>query len=152
MKNYSRFLPVVIFFITVFLLGWLVFTPQGKIYLARIIIRRGNNTNSTILQTLATPTLELTQTGTVANLVDCLRERSFIMYGSSGCSACATQRSYFGESFSKLPYIDCSLNQKLCQAKNIRSYPTWENREGRQFKGAIPLSTLAQLSNCPAPQ
>ena len=83
-------------------------------------------------------------------LAVCLRDKGFVMYGRAGCSACAIEKEYFGEAFADVTYIDCSAieNQAVCQEKNIKAYPTWEDIDGKQYRGAIPLATLAEISGC----
>lgn len=110
-----------------------------------------------ILPTLiAQPTMrfitEIPPTSTVTlspiSLAQCLTDKGYIMYGTKSCPSCALQKSYFGDSFQNIRYIDCESNLDLCRNKNIRSYPTWETRDGKQYKGAIPLAKLAELSGC----
>lgn len=101
------------------------------------------------------------QTGTAVDpgkLAQCLAEKNFTMYGRGGCSACALEKSYFGESFSTIPYVECDLtpeNRAVCDGKGITAYPTWEDVNGKQYKGAIPLDKLFELAGCgkenPAP-
>lgn len=85
---------------------------------------------------------------TASRLAKCLSEKGFVMYGTDTCGACAIQRSYFGSYFSHVNYINCDRNPSICENKGISGYPTWEDREGRKYKGAIPLDMLAQLSGC----
>ncbi|MBM3284184.1 hypothetical protein FJY90_08180 [Candidatus Gottesmanbacteria bacterium] len=82
------------------------------------------------------------------SLARCLRDRNFVMYGLTECGSCNLQRGYFGRSFNLIRYIDCDKEQQLCELKNIRSYPIWEDEKGNIYKGAIPLEMLAQLSGC----
>ena len=81
-------------------------------------------------------------------LAQCLTRQKFVMYGKQECSACGIEKSYFGESFSKITYIDCGQQKDLCAKKGIRAFPTWEDKNGKQYKGAIPLEVLADLSGC----
>ena len=83
-----------------------------------------------------------------SQLAKCLSERGFQMYGSKVCPACDLQREYFGDSFSLVTYTDCLENASICKSKNINSYPTWEDKEGKTYKGAISPEILAQLSGC----
>ncbi|OGG00242.1 hypothetical protein A2Y99_03510 [Candidatus Gottesmanbacteria bacterium RBG_13_37_7] len=84
----------------------------------------------------------------IPDLVRCLREKNFVMYGTKYCTACAIQKEYFREYFQNITYIDCSEQPEVCASKKISSYPTWTDRSGNQYKGAIPPSTLFQLANC----
>lgn len=84
-------------------------------------------------------------------LAKCLTGKGFVMYGREGCSACALEKSYFGEAFSYVSFFDCQVNEgnkKICTDKGISGYPTWEDSSGKQYKGAIPLNVLADLSDC----
>lgn len=81
-------------------------------------------------------------------LATCLRAKGFVVYGKADCPNCDLQKSYFGESFSKIKYIECSQNRQLCADKKIRGYPTWEDAKGNLYPGAIPLDVLAKLSGC----
>lgn len=84
-------------------------------------------------------------------LAACLAAKNFTMYGRSGCSACALEKSYFGDSFSRVPYFECDAsdsNREVCDYKGISAYPTWEDASGKQYKGAIPLDKLAELAGC----
>src|SRR3989338_4344165 len=84
-------------------------------------------------------------------LARCLSENRFSMYGRGGCSACALEKSYFGESFAQVRYVECDLtpeNRAVCDQKGITAYPTWEDAAGKQYKGAIPLDKLAELAGC----
>lgn len=91
-------------------------------------------------------------------LAQCLADRNFVMYGRAGCSACAMEKSYFGEAFSKIKYVDCTANEtnnRLCQSRGISAFPTWEGAPAdshpgvlKQYKGAIPLNILAEISGC----
>src|SRR5262249_12706256 len=53
------------------------------------------------------------------------------MYGAYWCPHCLQQKSYFGASASRLPYIECTPNGQggpqsaECKAAGIQSYPTW---------------------------
>lgn len=89
--------------------------------------------------------------GTPQTLAQCLTQKGFTMYGIQGCSACQAQKNYFGSSFSLIHYVDCNTQGNICQQKQIRAYPTWEDATGEKYRGAMRLSTLANLSGCPAP-
>lgn len=80
----------------------------------------------------------------------CLSNVGFTMYGIKSCPNCAAQKEDFGSSFRYVPYIDCDTNP-VCSEKNIRAYPTWMDRNGKVYKGHIPLNMLSQLSGCAAP-
>lgn len=88
------------------------------------------------------------QAQTPEELAMCLQDKGFRMYGKYDCPNCDTEKRYFGESFKYITYIECSQNRELCTSKNITGYPTWEDGNGKFYKGAIPLDILAQLSGC----
>ncbi|MEA5496781.1 vitamin K epoxide reductase family protein [Limnoraphis robusta] len=73
------------------------------------------------------------------------------MYGAFWCDHCKTQKQLFGkEAVTKLTYIECDSKGKnaqpqLCQAANIKGYPTWEVN-GQQYSGVQRLDKLAELS------
>src|SRR3989338_9064306 len=103
---------------------------------------------------LITPQTVQAQKGSAVEpgkLARCLSDNRFTMYGRGGCSACALEKSYFGESFAQVPYVECDLNESnkaICDSKGISAYPTWEDAAGKQYKGAIPLDKLAELAGC----
>lgn len=73
------------------------------------------------------------------------------MYGAYWCPHCADQKELFGNAVEAIPYVECDAAGKdpqpqLCQAKDIKAYPTWEIN-GEFYLGAHPLATLAELSN-----
>lgn len=82
------------------------------------------------------------------DLAQCLSASGFKMYGESGCSACQLQKEYFGDSFRNITYIDCSKFRAVCDSKQLHGFPTWEDSTGKQYRGAIPLDLLGQLSGC----
>ena len=91
-------------------------------------------------------------------LAYCLTEKNWVMYGREGCSACNKEKEYFGEAFANIAFVDCSANpenRSLCDSKKIKAYPTWEGAPAgaqpgvvKQYRGAIPLDELAELSGC----
>ncbi|KKS95563.1 MAG: cytochrome c biogenesis protein, transmembrane region, cytochrome c-type biogenesis protein [Candidatus Gottesmanbacteria bacterium GW2011_GWA2_43_14] len=103
-----------------------------------------------------TPVSVLAQVETAVNpaeLAQCLASNNFTMYGRSGCSACAMEKEFFGSAFSQVPYVECDAsdeNRAICDSKGISAYPTWEDAGGSQYRGAIPLAKLAELSGCQA--
>jgi len=84
----------------------------------------------------------------IKSLAECLRNKDFKMYGVARCHACDIQKGYFGEYFSLIKYINCEKDSKLCGAKNIHAYPTWEDGSGKQYKGAIKPEIFVEISGC----
>lgn len=72
-------------------------------------------------------------------------------YGAFWCPHCQEQKQLFGkEAFPEINYIECdprgnNAKPELCQAANIRSYPTWEIN-GNFYSGLQSLEKLADLS------
>ncbi|MDX2255314.1 MAG: vitamin K epoxide reductase family protein [Pseudanabaenaceae cyanobacterium bins.39] len=72
------------------------------------------------------------------------------MYGAYWCSHCAEQKRLFGEAKTAIPYVECDPKGEksqaaLCQAKDIKGYPTWEIN-GKIFAGTRTLEELANDS------
>lgn len=86
-------------------------------------------------------------------LATCLTEKGAKMYGAYWCAHCANQKKMFGDSFSKVKYIECSLpggqaQTEACKDAGINGYPTWEFGDGSRLEGEVPLETLAVKSGC----
>ena len=84
------------------------------------------------------------------SFTECLAESNAVMYGAYWCPHCEDQKEWFGEAFDYINYVECDPRGKggtprLCEAKGIRGYPTWEIG-GRFYEGAFPLRSLAELS------
>ncbi|NET31106.1 MAG: hypothetical protein F6K19_03785 [Cyanothece sp. SIO1E1] len=73
------------------------------------------------------------------------------MYGAYWCPHCHNQKEMFGKAASYVPYIECDpkgndSQTEVCQAKEIKGYPTWEI--GNQlYPGIRSLASLADISN-----
>ena len=73
------------------------------------------------------------------------------MYGASWCPHCQQQKSYFGASANRLPYIECSPNGQgtpesaECRTAGIKSYPTWVIN-GKPIEEVMTLKQLAETS------
>lgn len=83
----------------------------------------------------------------------CLTEKGAKMYGAYWCSHCLSQKKMFGQSFSKINYIECSLpdgktQTQACQAAGIKGYPTWEFGDGSRLEGEVSLDKLTEKSGC----
>jgi uncharacterized membrane protein len=73
------------------------------------------------------------------------------MYGAYWCSHCYDQKQLFGkQAFEQyLDYVECSKDgmnsqNKLCKAKDVPGYPTWEIR-GKLYPGQQELDELEEL-------
>lgn len=89
--------------------------------------------------------------GLAAPLASHLRQQGAKMYGAYWCPHCQEQKAMFGEAVNQVPYVECDPRPQnaqplVCQAKQIRSYPTWEIK-GKLFEGVRSLAELAQISD-----
>lgn len=83
-----------------------------------------------------------------------LKDLDAKMYGAHWCSHCADQKQALGKQvFDKqtgfVPYIECSKDgvdaqAKLCKAKEIPGYPTWEIN-GKLYPGEQTLEELEEV-------
>ena len=74
-------------------------------------------------------------------------------YGAWTCPACFKQMNLFGkQAGAELPYMECRKPKQLpkqaeaCNAAEIRAYPTWVLRDGRQKVGVQSLDVLSRWS------
>lgn len=93
----------------------------------------------------------------------CLDKKGFIMYGSITCSACARQRSLFGDAFEFIKEVECDPRNphpetQRCIEKNISRTPTWIQEDGtgkelfRFEAGVQSLDKLSEASSCTLPK
>jgi hypothetical protein len=82
------------------------------------------------------------------NLAICLAEKGIIMYGTEWCSYCNQQKKLFGNSFSKITFIDCDKNPQRCIDAGVQAYPSWEINNQIEL-GYLSLELLSDLSGCP---
>ncbi len=82
------------------------------------------------------------------NFAQCLKEKDVVIYGNEWCQYTQRQKSLFGSAFSKMDYVICDENTKLCDEKRIRITPTWEIN-GRMIEQVQNLKTLSEISGCP---
>jgi hypothetical protein len=83
----------------------------------------------------------------------CLSENGVKMYGAYWCPHCNAQKQMFGNSWSQVNYVECSLPNKagqtqVCTESGIKSYPTWEFQDGLRIEGEMPLEKISSLSGC----
>jgi len=91
--------------------------------------------------------------GEYDNLAQCLTQNGTKMFGAYWCPHCLNQKKEFGNSWKYIKYIECSLpggqgQTQECNDEKIESYPTWEFKDGARLTGEIPLTQLAEKSNC----
>jgi uncharacterized membrane protein/glutaredoxin len=93
----------------------------------------------------------------VRALAEHLANEDVIFYGASWCPHCQEQKRLFGNSASRLPYVECSLGgpsapqSTACRQAGVQSYPTWVIN-GRATVGQVmTLAQLAEASGFPGP-
>ncbi|MFA6386835.1 MAG: peptidoglycan-binding protein [Candidatus Paceibacterota bacterium] len=97
-----------------------------------------------------------TATSTNDTFAQCLSSKGLVLYGTSWCSHCNSQKARFGDSFKYVSYVECSnsvnSNQiKKCAEEDIHGYPTWININGTKYEGEQSLEKLSQISGCSLP-
>lgn len=141
-------------FITVLILSLILTRFIGEKILDSSRLRINPKLKERIVESLTTSRSQPTATKspvTKESFAQCLASKNFTMYGTPECPSCKLQKSYFGDSFRLVPYVDCNAQRELCQNKGINAYPTWEDKNNKKYKGAIPLQTLARLAGCESP-
>jgi hypothetical protein len=79
-----------------------------------------------------------------------LRRRGAVFYGAWWCPACFQQKNLFGkEAGDRLPYVECDKSdagRAVCQAANIRAFPTWDQPGQPRLEGVHSLEELKRWS------
>jgi thiol-disulfide isomerase/thioredoxin len=86
----------------------------------------------------------------------CIGEKGAVFYGAFWCPHCRNQKTMFGRSEEKLPYVECSTPDgrgqlQICEDKQITTYPTWEFENGERMTGEVSLKMLSEKTGCPLP-
>lgn len=81
-------------------------------------------------------------------LANCMTENGLIMYGTTRCSHCQTQKALFGDAFANVTYVDCDEDRQVCLDAGVRGFPTWIDGENNAFPGTQTLDRLAAISGC----
>jgi thiol-disulfide isomerase/thioredoxin len=86
--------------------------------------------------------------GNIENLISCLKEKKFVIYGAEWCSFCRDLVSLFGgyEKAASI-YVECTEKQDLCREKNITAYPTILVND-QQYRGERTLEAFASETKC----
>ena len=83
-------------------------------------------------------------------LSEYLRRRGAVFYGAWWCPACFQQKNLFGkEAGNRLPYVECDktdAGRAICQAADIRDYPTWDLPGKPRLEGVQSLDELKSWS------
>ncbi len=87
-------------------------------------------------------------------LAQCLADSDATFYGAFWCPHCNSQKELFGSAEKVLPYTECSTpdskaQTQVCIDAGIKSYPTWQFKDGTQVTGVQTFAELAQKSGCP---
>jgi hypothetical protein len=116
------------------------------------------------IATIATMTLLLLtfliscgETGPGEEFAKCVTDAGAVMYGAYWCPHCLNQKESFGDAWTYVNYIECSLPNRAgqteeCTDADIEGYPTWEFADGSRKGGEVPLTTLAELTGCSLPE
>lgn len=99
---------------------------------------------------------EVAGPGKLDQFATCLGEKGATFYGAFWCPHCNAQKKMFGTSKKLLPYVECSTpdgnsQTQICIDKKIDGYPTWEFADGSRLNGEIPLTQLAEKTECVLP-
>ncbi|MFA5030277.1 MAG: hypothetical protein WC495_01665 [Patescibacteria group bacterium] len=95
--------------------------------------------------------------GTYDAFAQCLTDSGAKMYGASWCAHCQDQKEAFGDSFSKVTYVECATPEnpnivtQVCKDAGIQGYPTWVFGDGSRVTGLQNFQTLADKSGCALP-
>lgn len=83
----------------------------------------------------------------------CIKESGATFFGAFWCPHCQEEKSYFGSSWTKLPYVECSTpdgtsQTEVCKENKIESYPTWQFKDGSRQTGTLSLDDLSKFTGC----
>jgi hypothetical protein len=100
--------------------------------------------------------LKTEKAGKLDSFAQCISSSGATFYGTFWCPHCQAQKKAFGTSVKYLPYVECSTPDgtgqlDVCKEKGIESYPTWVFKDQTRLSGEIPLSTLAEKTECVLP-
>jgi thiol-disulfide isomerase/thioredoxin len=81
------------------------------------------------------------------SLANCLSNKEVVMYGTEWCGLCKKQKELFGDSFSKINYLDCDKSPQICIDAGVQAYPSWKINNQIEL-GYLGLDLLKDLSGC----
>lgn len=92
--------------------------------------------------------------GQYDQFASCIKSSGATFFGAFWCPHCQEQKSFFGKSVSKLPYVECSTpdgqgQTQACKDAKVESYPTWEFKGVGRKTGTFSLAELATFTGCP---
>ena len=94
------------------------------------------------------PTEPVYPSAQIDTLAQCLTTNGLKMYGTLRCPHCQNQKKLFGESVSKITFIDCDPNRVQCISAGIENFPTWIAADGQKYVGEQSLGELATIAGC----
>jgi len=94
--------------------------------------------------------------GALDSFVQCIKDKGITFYGAFWCPHCQRTKAEFGDSASKLPYVECSTpdgqgQTQVCIDHQIAEYPTWMLPDGTRVTGEHTLQELADSFQCQLP-
>jgi len=97
------------------------------------------------------------KSGELDEFAQCLGEKGAVFYGAFWCPNCQNQKTMFGRSSKKLPYVECSTPDgkrqiSECREKGIEAYPTWIFENGEKIEGVVSLEDLRDKTGCLLPE
>ncbi len=81
------------------------------------------------------------------SFAQCIADSGAVMYGTSWCSYCQSQKKDFGKSFKNINFVDCDRNYEECILAGVKNYPTWIIDE-EIYTGKQSFNTLSRLTGC----
>ncbi len=87
------------------------------------------------------------EVGDIPDLVSCLKEQEFVIYGANWCGYCKQVIDLFKDHNIDSIYVECTQEQELCQKENITGYPTIKIK-GERYTGQRTLEAFALSANC----
>lgn len=81
----------------------------------------------------------------------CLASKNITMYGAEWCAHCKDEKAGFGDSFTYVPYVECTVETEKCIDSGVDSYPTWIFQDGKKLVGKQGVQKLSEESGCPLP-
>jgi len=86
----------------------------------------------------------------------CITADGWRFYGLSGCAWCGKQKLLFGDTVSRIAFVDCENVRETCKSLGIDAFPTWikfdeQGNEIDRWKGYISLESWAIKSKCQQP-
>ena len=95
--------------------------------------------------------LKAVPTGKYDEFAKCVANTQLTMYGAYWCPHCKAEKARFGDSFQFIPYVECTEEVEMCEAKGVRGYPTWIATSGVKYEGELGLERISEITSCPLP-